>query len=152
LLMSIADLLPARPDGRVTWPSTAPTPAPVADPPPAPLPFTVEVLELYMRCPRQFFYEFVLGLSGTREDSAYVQFHVCVYGVLRWMQEERLADREVDVPAALAKLAELWTQRGPIDHPYADVYRARAENMVARWAGRPTRSHARPADTDAWQV
>jgi CRISPR/Cas system-associated exonuclease Cas4 (RecB family) len=152
LLENLEKVLPRAPDDPPTWTASEPNPDQHPDPARAPLPYDVRQLEVYMRCPRQFYYEFVLGLSGKREDTAYVQFHVCVYRVLRWMQEQRIANRTVDVPAALAKLNDTWQQQGPIDHPYAEVYRERAENMVARWAGRPTRSRARPADTDQWQV
>lgn len=151
LVLAIADLLPARPDGPVTWPSSAPAPAPPADPPPAVVPFHVDALEVYLRCARQFFYEFVLGLSGKRKDSAYVQFHVCVYRVLRWMADERAAGRRADEAAALARLAEAWEEHGPRDHPYDGLYRRSAEAMVLRAAGRPIRSRG-PAARPDWEV
>jgi hypothetical protein len=151
LLLAIADLLPARPDGPITWPSAAPETAPAADPPPAVVPFEAETLEVYMRCPRQFFYEFVLGLSGKREDSAYIQFHVCVYRVLRWMADERANGRPADAAAALARLAEVWAEHGPLDHPYEPLYRRSAETMVLRAAGRPIHSRG-PAARPEWEV
>lgn len=151
LLLAIADLLPARPDGPVTWASRAPAPAPLVDPPPAVVPFQVDALEVYLRCARQFFYEFVLGLGGKREDSAYVQFHVCVYRVLRWMADERAAGRPADEAAALARLAEAWEEHGPRDHPYEALYRRSAEAMVLRAGGRPIRSRG-PAARPDWEV
>ena len=51
--------------------------------------FDVEALDVYISCPAKYFYEFILGLGGHREDAAYVQFHRCVYGVLRFMSEAR---------------------------------------------------------------
>ncbi|MCC6630137.1 MAG: UvrD-helicase domain-containing protein [Chloroflexi bacterium] len=151
LLLSIAGLLPTRPGGPATWPSAATAPPPAADPPPAVLPFHVEALDVYIGCPRQFFYEFVLGLSGKREDSAYVQFHGCVYRVLRWMADERADGQPVDAAAALARLAEAWAEHGPRDHPYEALYRRSAEAMVLRAAGRPIRSRG-PAARPEWEV
>jgi hypothetical protein len=78
-------------------------------------------------------------LSGRREDSAYLKFHLCVYEVLRWMRDETAAGREPDEGAALARLDEVWKARGPVDHHYESVYRQSAERMVGRWAGRPMR-------------
>ena len=69
LLDKIAGQLPGTPSGPVTWPSTASAPVVVTEPTPASEPFAVEDLEVYLRCPRQYFYETVLGLSRRREDS-----------------------------------------------------------------------------------
>ncbi|MCZ7600612.1 MAG: PD-(D/E)XK nuclease family protein [Gammaproteobacteria bacterium] len=151
LVMAISHLLPTHPDGPVIWPSNAPTPVPVPDPPPSPVAWPVQAVELYMRCPRQFFYEYVLGLSAKREDSAYLQFHVCVYQVLRWMSDEREAGRPVDEAAALAQLAETWEAQGPLDHPYEMLYRRSAEAMVQRAARRPLHSYG-PAARPEWEV
>ena len=49
--------------------------------------FDVEALDLYLRCPRQYYYAYVLGLRGKRMDSGYMQFHHCIYGVLSWLQK-----------------------------------------------------------------
>jgi DNA helicase II / ATP-dependent DNA helicase PcrA len=106
---------------------------------------------MYLRCPRQFYYEFMLGLSGKREDSAYVQFHLCVYRVLRWMHDERAAGRKPNETAALAKLAEVWQKRGPHDHLYEAMYRRSAENMVTHWAGRPMRRRSNAIQAE-WAV
>ncbi len=152
LLLSIRNLLPSRPDGPTTWTAAAvqtlPTPI---DPPPAVASFRAEMLDIYICCPRQVFYEFVLGLSGKREDSAYVQFHSCVYRVLRWMADERVNGQPVDVAPALARLAEVWAEHGPRDHPYGALYRRNAEAMVQRAAGRPVHSRG-PAARPEWEV
>jgi CRISPR/Cas system-associated exonuclease Cas4 (RecB family) len=98
---------------------------------PADIPvFPEQQLEVYMKCPRKYLYEFILGLSGKREDSAYVQFHHCVYEVLRHMQSERAAGREVDGATARAYLDEVWKVRGPLDHFYEPIYRQKAEQMI----------------------
>jgi DNA helicase-2/ATP-dependent DNA helicase PcrA len=151
LFMAIAALLPGLPDGPVTWPAAAGSGPIAPDPAAATVPFQAETLDVYIRCPRQFFYEFVLGLGGRRDDSAYVQFHLCVYRVLRWMEEERAQDRPADAPAALAQLAAIWAELGPRDHPYESLYLQSAEAMVGRAAGRPMRLRGR-ASRPEWVV
>lgn len=134
LLGRIVRLLPNRPDGEITWrggeavgeSSEAALPAEV-------LPsFSAEELETYMICPRKYYYEFVLGLGGRRDDSAYVEFHRCVYALLRWAQEEVASSRPVDDAAVLLHFAEIWEERGPTDHPYEGFYRRNAEDMLVR--------------------
>ena len=98
-----------------------------------------EDLDQYLRCPRTYLYQRILGLSGARDDSAYVQFHRAVYSVLRWMsgvEAETWLSRE----QAAARLDATWEEIGPVDHPYAMVYRNAAHDIVdhavARRAGR----------------
>ena len=151
LLDKVASLLPGSPSGPVTWPSTTPTPVVVAEPTPANEPFAVEDLEVYLRCPRQYFYESVLGLNRKREDSGYVEFHRCVYRVLRWMAEERASGNPVDEAAALAYLAVVWQEQGPEEHPYKELYRTSAVNLVDRAARRPYTSQG-SATRPTWEV
>lgn len=116
---------------------------------PADLPVYYEQrLNVYMKCPRKYLYEFVLGLSGRREDSAYVQFHHCVYDVLRHMQSERAAGRNLDGAAARAYLDQVWKSKGPLDHAYEVIYRQRAEQMVDNAIGRPRTPNSRPAQAE----
>ncbi len=151
LLDRIAGLLPGDPSGPVTWPSTTPASVVAAEPAPANEPFAVEDLEVYIRCPRQYFYESVLGLNRRREDSGYVEFHRCVYRVLRWMAEERASGNPVDEAAALAYLAEVWQEQGPEEHPYKELYRTSAVNLVERAARRPYTSQG-SATRPTWEV
>ena len=151
LLDKMAGLLPSAPSGHVTWASTAAAPVYVAEPTPASEPFAAEDLEVYIRCPRQYFYESVLGLSRRREDSGYVEFHRCVYRVLRWMAEERTSGNPVDEAAALAYLAEVWQEQGPEEHPYKELYRTSAVNLVERAAKRPYTSQG-SATRPTWEV
>lgn len=89
-------------------------------------------LHVYMECPRKFYYEYDLGLSGWREDAAYVQFHQCVYAVVRWIRQERAAGHAVDEVTAAEQLAGEWAEHGPRDHAYADMYYQQAHSMVLR--------------------
>lgn len=148
----IAEKLPRAADGAVTWADDGKdTHSPpgrkvvaIGSTPPV---YHERQLGVYMKCPRKYFYEFVLGLGGKRDDSAYVQFHQCVYDVLHWMQYERSAGREVGGVAAQAYLDEIWQARGPLDHPYQSIYREQAAVMVSRAQAReplPGSRSARP--------
>ncbi|MGI8552459.1 MAG: UvrD-helicase domain-containing protein, partial [Dehalococcoidia bacterium] len=146
-LTPIAGLLPRPPDGDVTWSDDRHDveDMPVALPVPA-IPmrtFWAEALEVYLTCPRRYYYEFTLGLEGKRDDSAYVQFHRAVYAVLFWLQGERAGGREVDDEAIQAKLALAWEETGPRGHAYEALYRQSAEELIARALIRPTHGQVR---------
>jgi DNA helicase II / ATP-dependent DNA helicase PcrA len=135
LLQLIAGALPRSPESRVTWPpidqggaasvSVVPVLAELQA-------YEVDDLDQYLTCPHQYFAEHILGLSGRREDSAYVQFHRSVYAVLRWLANEQAGGRVVDDVTAQQQLAESWARQGPLDHPYEAIYRESANQMVAR--------------------
>jgi hypothetical protein len=150
-LAKLAKVLPRPPDDAVTWPACPAAPVPAADPLPDPVAHQERHLGVYLRCPRQYYYEYELGLGGKREDSAYVQFHQCVYRVLRWMRDEQAGGHAPSPPEVVARLDEEWAARGPCDHPYAATYYASARNMVERWAGRPTRGRGQASQPE-WEV
>ncbi len=151
LLVEIADLLPADPGGQVTWPSSAPSPAAAPEPMPANETYLAADLDVYLRCPRQYFYESVLGLSRQREDSGYVEFHRCVYRVLRWMAEQRASGQPADEATALAYLARVWEEQGPHGHVYEELYRNSAIALVQRAARRPFTSRGAKTQPQ-WEV
>lgn len=136
-LGKIASLLPRSPDAAPNWRSGRDAEG---------IPFDLsgfateveihraEDLDQYIKCPLSYFYQRVLGLSGARNDNAYVRFHRAVYAVLRWLKSE--AGPEATLAGALAKLDEAWTTIGPADHPYAPVYRAAAAAIVERAVNR----------------
>ena len=90
-----------------------------------------EDLDQYIRCPRTYLYQRILDLSGAREDSAYVQFHRVVYSVLRWMIGAE-AGTVFSQEEAKARLDAAWEETGPVNHPYATVYRQAADEIVER--------------------
>lgn len=152
LLNAIERRLPRAPGAAPTWLAemveVEPEPLPARPEPPQ---FDVNDLETYQRCPRQYLYEVKLGLSSRREDDAYVRFHRCVYDVLRWIQAEHAAGREPTRDAARARLGEAWDTLGPKDHPYADMYRERAEEMLERLMETVVLDGV-PADLPKWEV
>jgi superfamily I DNA/RNA helicase len=144
LLEKIEEHLPRPANSTATWhteieeniadvlsesPPQVPTPKPL---------FTERQLGVYLKCPRKFFYEQRLYLSGKGEETAYLRFHACVYETLRWLVGERMAGRLAEESAddfqerAQAQLTQLWRAKGPVGHAYESVYREQAGLMVER--------------------
>jgi DNA helicase-2/ATP-dependent DNA helicase PcrA len=116
-------------ENEATAPGELSKPPPLEGPRPV---LAASALHVYMDCPRKFYYEYRLGLGGRREDSAYVQFHQCVYAVVRWIRQERATGHAVDDGAAEERLAAEWAEHGPCDHAYAAMYHQQARSMVQR--------------------
>jgi CRISPR/Cas system-associated exonuclease Cas4 (RecB family) len=139
-------------DGATTWNRREPEIEPAGIVPPAELPvFAERALGVYLDCPRQFYYEFVLGLSGRRQDSAYLQFHLCVYRTLRWINEEISSGREITADMVQQKLDEIWDAHGPREHIYETIYRGEAEKMIKRALRRRSGSRGRAIDVE-WEI
>ena len=90
-----------------------------------------EDLDQYIKCPQAYLYQRILGLSGSREDSAYVQFHRAVYSVLRWIRGIE-AGTEVSHEEVKARLDAAWEGIGPTNHPYETIYREAADAIIKR--------------------
>jgi hypothetical protein len=93
--------------------------------------YAAEDLDQYIRCPRAYLYQRILGLSGGRDDNAYVRFHRAVYSVLRWMGGIE-ASKAVGIDEAFRQLKTAWEEIGPADHPYSSVYQNSAEAIIER--------------------
>ena len=91
-------------------------------------------LTLYRLCPARYRNEFIDGLHGIRDDSAYIRFHRCVYVTIGWLEEQRVQGKPFDLAAARGHLAEEWATRGPVGHAFESYYRGTAEGMVAAMA------------------
>ena len=135
LLNAIARQLPNDPNGSVSWSSGMLEPAVSTDPTPTSNSYRAENLDVYIRCPRRFFYEFVLGLNRGREDPGYVKFHRCVSRVLRWMEEESGIGYQVNEADALVHLTKVWEEQGPLGHAYEELYRSSSIALVRRAVG-----------------
>lgn len=152
LLLMLEGALPSSPGGPVTWEREAEAPPSVLPhPQAAPEVWDARALEAYLRCPRQYFYERVLGLGGNPEDAVYVKLHRSVYEVVRWLQAERAAGREPDPETALEKLDEVWADSGPVGHAYESMYRDAAEAMVRQGVGELTSEGVLP-ERPEWEV
>ncbi|MDA4848781.1 ATP-dependent helicase [Hoeflea poritis] len=91
-------------------------------------------LEIYTQCPARYRDEFVDGLRGGRDESAYICFHRCVYRTVGWLEEQRQNGHAITISDALARLTEIWSKDGPIGHPFEKFHRAQAEDMVSKMA------------------
>ena len=83
----------------------------------------------FERCPRRFFYTYVLRLHGQRTDTPFLQMHYTVFDVLAWLKEKHLLTHpepaEVD-----AAFADAWQRKGAVDHGYAEDYLRIGRQMV----------------------
>jgi DNA helicase II / ATP-dependent DNA helicase PcrA len=144
LLEKIEEHLPRPANSAATWRTKVEenVAEALSEPPPQvpafkPL-FTERQLGAYLKCPRKFFYEQRLYLSGRGEETAYLRFHACVYETLSWLALERMAGRLAEESAddfqerAQAQLTQLWRTKGPVGHVYELFYREQARLMVER--------------------
>jgi superfamily I DNA/RNA helicase len=89
-------------------------------------------IELYLGCPRRYLYQAILGLSGSRNDNAYVQFHRVVYRVLDWLRSQGTPDAS----ALASEFEAAWLDIGPHNHSLAALYRTAARGIVDLAIGR----------------
>ncbi len=122
------------------WPAGGASGEVAALPSPSPdtLPtYTSSALELYGRCPRQFYYERVLKLTGTITPGGYPLFHACVRRTLQWLEEEHAAGQVPDSEARKQKLEEVWAEYGPVGYLHEEKYRQSALGMLRAAAEAP---------------
>jgi DNA helicase II / ATP-dependent DNA helicase PcrA len=75
----------------------------------------------------------VLGLSGGRDDTAYVRFHRAVYRVLEWMREQ---SGSIEAQALADELDAAWRDIGPNTDPLEPLFRASANRILDHARGR----------------
>lgn len=91
--------------------------------------FTAEQISLYAKCPRRFFYTHVLKAAGGKRATPFMQMHDVVYELMRWLRED--VSRWHHPPdAVVVRFDEVWNRKGPVDHGYADDYRAVGLGLV----------------------
>lgn len=150
-LENISKLLPTNGNG-VTWDDTGANTEITEDVlvlPKYKIPeiFHVRELDVYLNCPRKYLYEFILGLSGKRDDTAYLQFHKCVYDAVRQVKTEHTQGKPASEKLAQKYLDDAWDKRGPKDHYLKDIYKEAAQAMVAN-AVKRIRAAANLVSTD----
>jgi superfamily I DNA/RNA helicase len=101
-----------------------------ASPPRGPL--SIWQLERYLRCPRRYEYEYVLGFQEREELLGYKHFHDCVYHVLAEVRRGA-AGVPPDPRAAGTLLAGIWQEEGPAGHAFEGLYRTMAERLIGRF-------------------
>lgn len=81
------------------------------------------------RCPRRFFYTYVLRLHGQRSDTPFLQMHYTVFDVLDWLQAKHPLTNPDDTEVEAA-FADAWQRKGAVDHGYAGDYRRIGRRLV----------------------
>ena len=91
-------------------------------------------LEIYTQCPARYRDEYIDGLRGGRDESAYIRFHRCVYKTIGWLEAERASGNVKTVDEALAHVSKVWEGEGPVGHAFEKFHRRNADAMVRRMA------------------
>lgn len=150
-LEPIAAKLPINGD-RITWDDAGSSGNEMGEklvPPPFEIPkvFDVRELNVYLDCPRKYLYEFILGLSGKRDDTAYLQFHKCVHDAVRQVKAEHEQGKPASDHIAQQYLNAAWDKKGPKDHYLEGIYKEAARAMVTN-AVKRIRAAANLVSTD----
>lgn len=95
-------------------------------------PFSEIELSVYMKCPLEYYYRYVLRIGDRRADNAYAQSHLCVHRVWEKLEEMLQAGFSVDEETVSAMFDEVWEELGPKDHPWKEDYRSEALSMVGQ--------------------
>ncbi|MDQ2808645.1 MAG: UvrD-helicase domain-containing protein, partial [Chloroflexota bacterium] len=125
----------AHPPQRLHWAAAA-LPAEDDAPPLAPainepLTLTVEALELYLRCPRQYEYSRLWQFDRDDEKGSYQRFHGVVHGQIQGLRDaHRRGALPGDEAAVLETLTAAWTADGPQGHPHEAIYAEAARGLV----------------------
>ena len=124
-------------------PASTSSPAPIEVTWSADWQLTDSRLTAYDKCPRRFLYTHVIGLGNARKTTAFSQTHDCIYDLLNWLAEARLTSNPT-LADAEAAFEEIWRERGPTDHAFAEDYRRLASRIVRALvrAGTDRRFHA----------
>ena len=136
LLEPLDPYFAAHPPQRLHWaaPDLAPVddaPAAEVDPAGSGLTLTVEELELYLRCPRQ--YEYSRRWRFDRDDAkgSYQRFHGIVHEQIKGLRDaHRTGTLPGNEAAVLANLTAAWTADGPQGHPHEAIYAEAARSLV----------------------
>lgn len=97
-----------------------------------PIRVTPSQLAAFEKCPKRFFYSYVLELGGRRFESPLMRMHNVVQAII-----EELAGRPEEHPDEEAYTSikqAAWERHGPTDHGHADVYRTLAFELAQHYA------------------
>ncbi len=129
-LDSIATHLPTDINAPADWTAAgAPEPeSPLLVGRPANDQWTAREIEIYLDCPRRFYYDHVLELGGGDTPSPFLRFQSALHSSMAWLRETPAAeDRRIGLAA---RFEEDWGKLGPGDHPFEPLYRRMAEAMI----------------------
>jgi superfamily I DNA/RNA helicase len=90
-------------------------------------------LEMYVTCPRRFYYERMAKLHASTDDQGVAALHRCIRAVVHALSQRHATGA---LPLRHHELEEIldveWSASGPRQHPYAAVYRRQALDVVTR--------------------
>ncbi|TCU16393.1 UvrD-helicase domain-containing protein [Rhizobium sullae] len=86
-------------------------------------------LAVYEKCPRRFFYSYVLETGGRRVESAFMKMHDAVQDVVDWITATEPAGAQV--AEAYDRLRVAMTVRGLDESGYVDDYLAIARELIS---------------------
>jgi superfamily I DNA/RNA helicase/Zn-dependent peptidase ImmA (M78 family) len=90
---------------------------------------TGKLLVSYDKCPRRFFYTYILGLRGALKHTAFTRTHDCLHTVMRWLRDVR--HHTPPTPGEVEKAFEgIWNERGPTGHAFEADYRRLASKIL----------------------
>ncbi|RUL81894.1 ATP-dependent helicase [Tautonia sociabilis] len=90
--------------------------------------WSYRAIETYLECPRRYYYEFALELSGGEESSPYLKFQSALHATLSWMRETTTAEERCD--GLGDRFREDWARFGPQGDAFERLYRQAAERML----------------------
>jgi len=97
---------------------------------PVPDELPMRAIETYQDCPRQYYYSYALGLSAWPQSSPYLGLISSVRATLSWARD--VPDQEERAQGWRTQFDLHWQTLGPVDSPWADVYRSSGVQMTAR--------------------
>jgi len=99
----------------------------------------------FEKCPRRFFYAYVLELGGRRLESALMQMQNVVRAIVDELLSRTEANPEGSEYEAIVQAA--WEEHGPTEHGYADVYKKLAVELAQHFATMRSTETRRPVST-----
>ncbi len=92
--------------------------------------YSVAELELYMRCPRRYYYRHTLRLRGRLPETPYSQSQACIQETLEWLETEQKEGLSPGEEGVRQYLEERWAARLTNASPNEEALRERAEAIV----------------------
>lgn len=129
-LKRIEKHLPTAADCAPTWTDegVATQPSPAFKVPETRDEWPARAIEIYLECPRQFYYAEILDLGGHDGVAPYPDFHSALHTSIAALRE--LPSREEQKKAAAAQLNAIWQNSRLRGHKLETIYRNAAEAMI----------------------
>ncbi|MCO6512331.1 MAG: UvrD-helicase domain-containing protein [Aridibacter famidurans] len=128
-LSRLEKVLPAH--SNITSDQAEPEPKPAAPDAYTRTEFYAAELDRYLKCARQYYYRYEAGLKGRDNRSAYQKLHGVVFETLRAVQDSKLGPEGTD-SFARETMKRLWEEAELGEHPYARLYKKKADDLLER--------------------